>query len=128
VFWLNDLHSQSRSKKFFAFFFFLFKITFFKEISSPQVSALRKKLGLHATGGDVPKPCVSFVHFGFDDMMMALIRKLEYTSPTPIQAQAVPCALAGRDVIGMYLRMLRLCAIICISIALMSILLVKLAC
>ncbi len=28
------------------------------------------------------------------------IRKLEFTTPTPIQAQAIPVALAGRDIVG----------------------------
>lgn len=32
--------------------------------------------------------------------MMKAIRKSEYTQPTPIQAQAVPIALSGRDIIG----------------------------
>lgn len=31
---------------------------------------------------------------------MKVIRKLEYTQPTPIQSQAVPAALSGRDLIG----------------------------
>ena len=31
---------------------------------------------------------------------MKSIRKSEYTQPTPIQAQAVPIALSGRDAIG----------------------------
>ena len=31
---------------------------------------------------------------------MAIIQKSEFTQPTPIQSQAVPTALSGRDVIG----------------------------
>jgi len=31
---------------------------------------------------------------------MKMIRKSDYTQPTPIQSQAVPAALAGRDIIG----------------------------
>lgn len=31
---------------------------------------------------------------------MKAIRKSEYTQPTPIQAQAIPLALSGRDLIG----------------------------
>ena len=38
-------------------------------------------------GFDPPKPCVSFGHFGFDEQLMVLIRKSEFTTPTPIQAQ-----------------------------------------
>jgi ATP-dependent RNA helicase DDX42 len=31
---------------------------------------------------------------------MAIIKKSEFTNPTPIQSQAVPAVLSGRDVIG----------------------------
>ena len=31
---------------------------------------------------------------------MKAIRKAEYTQPTPIQAQSIPAALLGRDIIG----------------------------
>jgi len=52
------------------------------------------------TGPSVPHPVVSFAHFGFDDALMKSIRKSEYAQPSPIQAQAVPAALSGRDIIG----------------------------
>ena len=42
----------------------------------------------------------SFGHFGFDEQLMKAIRKQNYTTPMPIQAQGVPIALMGRDVIG----------------------------
>lgn len=69
-------------------------------LTGDQVVGLRRKLGITVSGGEVPKPCVSFAHFNFDDNTMALIRKLEYSAPTAIQTQAVPCALSGRDIIG----------------------------
>lgn len=34
---------------------------------------------------------------------MRAIRKSDYTQPTPIQSQAVPAALAGRDIIGKFI-------------------------
>ncbi|KAJ7375501.1 ATP-dependent RNA helicase ddx42 [Desmophyllum pertusum] len=46
------------------------------------------------------RPSISFAHFGFDDQLMGVIRKSEYTQPTPIQCQAIPIALSGRDIIG----------------------------
>lgn len=61
---------------------------------------LRKKLGVKATGLRPPRPCPSFAHFGFDKLLMAVIQKQGFTSPTPIQAQAIPAGLSGRDVIG----------------------------
>ena len=33
------------------------------------------------------KPVCSFAHFGFDEYLMTAIRRVEYTQPTPIQAQ-----------------------------------------
>ncbi|KAG8222220.1 hypothetical protein J437_LFUL001418 [Ladona fulva] len=35
-----------------------------------------------------------------DEALMKAIRKSEYSQPTPIQAQAVPAGLSGRDLIG----------------------------
>ncbi len=43
---------------------------------------------------------MSFAHFGFDEALLNLIRKLKFTQPTGIQAQAIPVATSGRDVIG----------------------------
>ncbi|KAB7500849.1 ATP-dependent RNA helicase DDX42, partial [Armadillidium nasatum] len=69
-------------------------------LTEDQVRDLREKLGIKISGFDTPKPVSSFGHFGFDDALMKAIRKSEYTQPTPIQAQAVPIALSGRDIIG----------------------------
>ncbi|KAF2362853.1 Helicase C-terminal, partial [Trinorchestia longiramus] len=65
-----------------------------------QVSELRRKLGITVTGFAAAKPVSSFGHFGFDEALLKAVRKSEYTQPTPIQAQAVPVALSGRDIIG----------------------------
>lgn len=74
-----------------------------EEISSlnkQQVDDLRITLGIKVSGPSAPYPVTSFGHFGFDDPLMKAVRKNEYTQPTPIQAQAVPAALGGRDIIG----------------------------
>jgi len=65
-----------------------------------KVIQLRKTLGLRVNGADLPYPVTSFAHFNFDDALMKIIRKSDYVQPTPIQSQAVPAALAGRDIIG----------------------------
>ncbi|SPP84980.1 ATP-dependent RNA helicase DDX42 [Drosophila guanche] len=64
------------------------------------VRELRHTLGVKVTGPSPPNPVTSFGHFGFDEQLIKAVRKAEYTQPTPIQAQAVPTALAGRDIIG----------------------------
>lgn len=69
-------------------------------LTNQQVNELKRTLGLKVTGAQPPHPVVSFAHFGFDEALMKTIRKSEYTQPTPIQAQAVPAALSGRDIIG----------------------------
>ncbi|EFA08520.1 ATP-dependent RNA helicase DDX42 [Tribolium castaneum] len=69
-------------------------------LSNKQVAELRKTFDITVSGTHPPKPVSSFAHFNFDDKLLKAIIKAEYTSPTPIQAQAVPCALQGRDVLG----------------------------
>ncbi|XP_013391796.1 ATP-dependent RNA helicase DDX42 isoform X2 [Lingula anatina] len=69
-------------------------------LTYPEVLELRKKLNTRVSGLDPPKPVSSFAHMGFDEALMQGIRKMGYTQPTPIQAQGVPIALSGRDIIG----------------------------
>jgi ATP-dependent RNA helicase DDX42 len=69
-------------------------------VTPDHMIELRRKLGIHVSGILAPKPVSSFAHFGFDDRLMKAIRKAGYTQPTPIQAQGVPIALSGRDIIG----------------------------
>lgn len=71
-----------------------------KSLSNSQVSELRKTLDITVSGNSPPNPVTSFPYFGFDDKLLKTIIKAEYSTPTPIQAQAVPCALLGRDVLG----------------------------
>lgn len=65
-----------------------------------QVTELREKLGVKLSGIAPPHPVSSFGHFGFDDTLLGAVRKSEFTKPTPIQAQGIPVAMSGRDMIG----------------------------
>lgn len=69
-------------------------------LTQELVDQLRTKLDIKVTGLDIPKPVCSFAHFGFEEKLLRTIRKSEYTSPTPIQAQAIPAALSGRNILG----------------------------
>ncbi|XP_050310964.1 ATP-dependent RNA helicase DDX42 [Anthonomus grandis grandis] len=71
-----------------------------KMLPNDKVDELRNTYDLKVSGGGAPKPVASFAHLGFDDKLLKAIIKAEYTSPTPIQAQAVPAAMMGRDVLG----------------------------
>jgi superfamily II DNA/RNA helicase len=41
-----------------------------------------------------------FDHFGLDPRIVAAVKRMGYTRPTPIQSKAIPLVLAGRDVMG----------------------------
>ncbi|MBU0703401.1 MAG: DEAD/DEAH box helicase, partial [Chloroflexi bacterium] len=44
---------------------------------------------------------MSFEQFSLDRRIAAAIKTVGYTTPTPIQQQAIPFVLAGRDVLGL---------------------------
>ena len=44
---------------------------------------------------------VNFADFNFNARLMAGVQAAGYTTPTPIQAQAIPSVLEGRDVMGL---------------------------
>src|SRR5512137_989762 len=43
---------------------------------------------------------MSFSHLGLSDKVLAAVAASGYTTPTPIQEQAIPYVLMGRDVLG----------------------------
>jgi ATP-dependent RNA helicase RhlE len=43
---------------------------------------------------------VTFQHFSFDPRINAGIEEMGYEEPTPIQQQAIPVVMEGRDVLG----------------------------
>eukprot|EP00930_Biecheleria_cincta_P097670 TRINITY_DN89373_c0_g1_i1.p1 TRINITY_DN89373_c0_g1~~TRINITY_DN89373_c0_g1_i1.p1 ORF type:complete len:660 (-),score=147.38 TRINITY_DN89373_c0_g1_i1:469-2412(-) len=69
-------------------------------LSDEEVASLRKEARVTATGSNCPRPAVSFAHLRLPKELMEGIRRHGYTKPTPIQAQASPAALSGRDVVG----------------------------
>jgi ATP-dependent RNA helicase DDX42 len=75
------------------------------ELTPPEVAALRAELGVAVDGpGAIPAPVQSFMHLGLDVTHPALVTTLArvgYEAPTPVQAQALPALLAGRDVLGL---------------------------
>ncbi|XAR56870.1 RNA helicase [Bertholletia excelsa] len=74
-----------------------------KEISrmnSEDVAAYRKQLELKIHGKDVPKPIKTWHQTGLSTKILETIKKLNYEKPMPIQAQALPIIMSGRDCIG----------------------------
>lgn len=49
---------------------------------------------------DVPKMDTAFSRLGLSDLLAYAVQEKGYVDPTPIQQQAIPVVLSGRDVIG----------------------------
>jgi hypothetical protein len=72
------------------------------DMSEAEVKAYREKEleGVRLRGKDVPRPIKKFVHCGLPNKIYSVIQKLKYTSPFPIQCQAIPVIMSGRDCIA----------------------------
>ena len=44
---------------------------------------------------------MDFTNFNLDPSIMAGVKVLRYTTPTPIQEQAIPVIMQGKDIIGL---------------------------
>mmetsp|Transcript_12665 Transcript_12665/g.18951 ORF Transcript_12665/g.18951 Transcript_12665/m.18951 type:complete len:698 (-) Transcript_12665:73-2166(-) len=71
-----------------------------KKMYPSQIMQLREDLQISVEGRDVPVPIESFKQAGFSDNLLLEIIKQGFEAPTPIQSQALPVALSGRDIIG----------------------------
>ncbi len=60
---------------------------------------MRRQLGIRVSGFDAPRPVKTFQQCGFHGALLGAVRKAGFTAPTPIQAQALPAVLSGRDVL-----------------------------
>lgn len=70
-------------------------------LTEAEVAELRLDLdGIKVSGKDVPKPVQKWSHCGLTRTMLEVVEKLGYDRPTPIQMQALPVIMSGRDVIG----------------------------
>ncbi|KAK2973326.1 hypothetical protein RJ640_027969 [Escallonia rubra] len=69
-------------------------------MTSEEVAAYRKQLELKLHGKDVPKPIKTWHQIGLSTKILETIKKLNYEKPMPIQAQALPIIMSGRDCIG----------------------------
>ncbi|AAS53345.2 AFL027Cp [Eremothecium gossypii ATCC 10895] len=72
------------------------------KLSEEEVADLRLSLdNVQVRGRDCPRPILKWSQLGLNSGIMNLLtRELEFTVPTPIQAQAIPAIMSGRDVIG----------------------------
>ena len=91
-----------------------------KALTKKEVAKFREdNEGIRVRGSKCPKPILSWAHCGVSKTEMKILQKyvslsihnflklinpyfcrLNYAKPTPIQSQAIPAILSGRDVIG----------------------------
>ena len=55
---------------------------------------------MQVRGKDNPKPVKTWTQCGLPTRALEVLRKMKYTKPMPIQAQALPAIMSGRDCIG----------------------------
>lgn len=84
-----------------------FKKNFYVEVpelaklTDEEVDELRLSLeNIKVIGRSCPKPAICWAHCGLSRKIMDVLKKSNYLKPTPIQAQAIPAIMSGRDVIG----------------------------
>ena len=70
-------------------------------MSPEEVEEYRSTLeGIKVKGKNCPKPIRCWAHAGVSRKILDLLKKHSYEKPTPIQAQAIPAIMSGRDMIG----------------------------
>lgn len=70
-------------------------------MSQAEVDAYRKQLdGIRARGNDVPKPIKTWNQAGLSARIIDVLKRSGFDAPLPIQAQAIPVIMNGRDCMG----------------------------
>ena len=71
------------------------------KLTDDEVQKIRQELdGITVKGGNVVPPVQRWSQLGLTAKMISLLRRKGYESPTPIQSQAIPVILSGRDMIA----------------------------
>jgi len=71
------------------------------KMSDAEVEEYRTELeGVKTKGKNVPRPIKNWPQCGVSAKILHLLKKNGYEKPTPIQAQAIPVCMSGRDIIG----------------------------
>ncbi|GIL60887.1 hypothetical protein Vafri_15716 [Volvox africanus] len=69
-----------------------------------EANLIRKALRIKVTGTDVPQPLKSFAElatrYKVSRRLVAALRRAGFSSPTPIQRQAIPALIAGRELLA----------------------------
>ncbi|XP_050948694.1 probable ATP-dependent RNA helicase DDX46 isoform X1 [Labeo rohita] len=70
-------------------------------MTTEEVNEYRLELeGITVKGKGCPKPIKTWVQCGISMKVLNALKKHNYEKPTPIQTQAIPAIMSGRDLIG----------------------------
>ena len=70
-------------------------------LTDHEVAVLRKtNSDIKIRGKDIPKPILTWYHCGLNSTITSILAQRQITKPFPIQMQAIPSIMSGRDVIG----------------------------
>ncbi|KAJ9477543.1 Pre-mRNA-processing ATP-dependent RNA helicase PRP5 [Pseudozyma hubeiensis] len=72
-----------------------------QDMSEELANQIRLEMdAITVRGKDCPKPLTKWSHCGLPASCLDVIKRLGYATPTPIQSQAIPAIMSGRDIIG----------------------------
>uniref|UniRef100_A0A0V0G3V5 Probable ATP-dependent RNA helicase DDX46 n=1 Tax=Triatoma dimidiata TaxID=72491 RepID=A0A0V0G3V5_TRIDM len=71
------------------------------KMTNEEVEAYREELeGIRVKGKGCPRPIKTWAQCGVSKKVLDILKKQGYEKPTPIQSQAIPAIMSGRDLIG----------------------------
>ncbi|CAG9861323.1 unnamed protein product [Phyllotreta striolata] len=71
------------------------------KMTHEEVDSYKEELeGIRVKGRGCPKPIKTWAQCGVSTKELNVLKKLNFEKPTPIQAQAIPAIMSGRDLIG----------------------------
>lgn len=71
------------------------------DLTEAEVADLRLELdGIKVNGKNVPKPVQKWAQCGLTRQTLDVVANMGFEKPTPIQMQALPTLMSGRDVVG----------------------------
>ncbi|KAF6213297.1 hypothetical protein GE061_011015 [Apolygus lucorum] len=71
------------------------------KMTQEEVDAYREELeGIRVKGKGCPKPIRTWAQCGVSKKVLDILKRQGYEKPTPIQSQAIPAIMSGRDLIG----------------------------
>ncbi|XP_054166811.1 probable ATP-dependent RNA helicase DDX46 [Oppia nitens] len=91
----DDITYQSFRKNFYI------EVPELAKMTNEEVEAFRSDMeGIKAKGKGCPKPIKTWVQCGVSKKVLDVLKRNNYEKPTPIQCQAIPAIMSGRDLIG----------------------------